>query len=770
MARAIVGNLGETVSKISDYFTNLPKIAAPYTTIQNRAQVTNFAADGLPKFGIERVTIQQAIEMQGELGPNGERVFKAVNDIHDQVRFVGGWNNVTSTYGARVDSANSASSSDYVEITFYGTGLNLLTMLFTSGQDYRVSIDGGAEGANILSTYAATIGARNYTMNNILTVASGLTLGMHTVKIRSVASTTYVLGFEVINTSASIFLPTAQTYIGGRRLYSASTSTTAYNSGFESGTLGTRGGHVLVYQKADGTIAKAVTPTNASPLYLANADHTNEEVVRTYHWREFGAGRTDDFSSLAGTTSNRAFTLDDGTTTLVGNQIIVQTGSDAASIGSNGVGFVTLTFVGTGLDITWNADTTGTNTNANAFEVFVNGTSVGNWDTVSPGANVSRIKRVVSGLPYGTHTVRIFRNSPNAWSLAVSRFHVYAPKTPTLPAGAVALADYFVMANYQTDAASPITTTTISTGILRKTAMREVVYSGTWSVSNSGNPDPTNYSGGHATGTSVTNDYVEFTFFGTGFEFRPNGGANATTAWTMSLNGPANTNWSSYTTGVSAGTTITFTASTGVISIPSFPARGLVYVTGLPLGVHKVRLTKTGGNGIFSFVDCFEVITPIHAPKEVGPARLQNVSLIGSCGVRDLRKFGELQIGEQKALCQAVGVANSTLTTPTAYVPATDMSVTIKTKGGPLFLSHSVCLSNSAGSTGVYAQFYVNGVAVGTEKGITITTATTESVSIADTISIPVPAGVYKVDVYVKNLAGNLNIDATRRNLTVYEI
>lgn len=747
--------------------TRLPKIATSSTAIVNRAQVTNFAADGLPKMGVDRRTIQQVMEVFGEYGANGERVFKAVNDYDDAVRFVGSWTNLNDSNGQR---PGTTTIGDYLEITFYGTGLNLLVYQDSSARQFT----GLLNGSTSLGTFGASVSSvtvsRNTNANTIVPIVNGLTLGTHTVKLTLSVSALQVFGYEALNVSSSIFVPAATTYSGSRRLYSANTSTTAYNSGFESGTLGTRGGHVLVYQKVDGTIAKAVTPTNTTPDYLNSANHTNEEEVRRFHWREFGAGRTDDFSLLGGSALDLAFTLDDGTTTLAARACQVSSLNGGVFCPSNGVSFIAFTFVGTGLDIVYSPTGTGTNAAANATEFFVDGATVGNLTTVAATTN-KVTQKIVSGLPYGTHMVRIVRNTASSWVPELHNLIVYAPKTPTLPANAVALADYFVMANYATDALSPITAFSVSTGVLRKNCTRELIYSGTFSMSA---VDPTGLSSGFSVSTSVVNDYVEFTFFGTGFEFRPNGGSNGTTAWTMSLNGPANTNWTSYTTGVSAGTTITFTASTGVISIPSFPNRGLIYVNGLPLGRHTVRLTKTGGNGLISWTDIIEIITPIHAPKDVGPARLQNVATIGSSGVRDLRGLSPVQYPAQKAWSQAIGVSTTPTTTSVSIAtPLADLSCTIKTSGGQIQISYFAPVTNNASNNETVPAIYLNGTYVpGTLYSITQTSTTTGQRLLASSlVVVPVSAGTHKVDVYWSVSAGTgTSPGSALRVLTVREL
>lgn len=770
MTRELVANLGEAVENSISAYTYLPKVAAPFTTVLNRASVTDFSADGLPKFGVDRVMTQAIQEVQGESGPNGERVFKAVNDIHDAVRFVGSWFSGNDSVGQYV--GDGTNTTDYVEITFYGTALNVL-IRNTATLSY--SVDGGGESsAGNPSAFSGILATRNYSMNTVFPIVSNLSIGLHTVKIRNTngGSGGRIYGYETLNTSATLQLPESISYIGSRRLAKNSVSTDAYNSGFESGILGTRGGHVLVYQKPDGTIAKAVTPTNASAAYLTSADHTNEEILRTYHWREFGAGRADDFSSLTTSASNRSFTLDDGTTTLVSS---LGSATAANEYLLNG-GFHIFTFVGTGLDITWSSDFAGTNSNANAFEIFVNGVSQGNWETVSAGNGVSTIKKICSGLPYGTHTVRILRNTPNIWTMAIKNLIVYGPKKPTLPNGSVELADYFVMADFVANTVNGFDRT--ATGVLRKSSIREFVYvegtggTANWTIAGTVSA----YISGNQLSTDRVNAYFEYVFFGTGFEQRFFTGSNRSANVQASLqslstggslvnlsdaNFPGITR-SAYPAGIDfgAGGIIDQQDSSGVGGCG-------VRVSGLPLGHYRVRFTN---NTASSFIvhDALDIITPIHAPKSLGPIRLQNVSKIGSCAVRDLRNFSLSQVPANTSSAQAVGITSSPTTTSTSYVPLPDMSLTVKTEGKPIIASYSSRVRADASARSIQHAIFVNGLQFGNSKALDTWTAGADH-ELSDFYIIPVSAGVHKIDVYWLVSAGTATATQTGRNLSVKE-
>jgi len=341
--------------------------------------------------------------------------------------------------------------------------------------------------------------------------------------------------------------------------------------------------------------------------FLTNTDHSNEEILKKINFREFGAQRADDFSTLGGSSSNRIFTLDDGTTTLTGSNVTVLTVNGVEFLAASGNGnYTIITFTGTGLDIVRNDGGTGS-TNPNSA-VLIDGINVGNISLVR--SNITRIEKICSGLPYGTHTVRI--SNPSASGLfwpQFSDFIIYQPKKPTLPAGAIELADYNVMANYvQVLNPNPGIPGRISSGVMRKmVGSREASFNGTWTLSLD-----IGFSSGNFNRTTTATNYAEYVFYGTGVDVRLFIG-NGANNFTFSIDG--NSNLSSYTTNYSgAGTGLTFTNTTGVLSgtaagYANYDA-AVFSVSGLSLGKHTIRVTQNAS--IQLCIDTFDIITPIH--------------------------------------------------------------------------------------------------------------------------------------------------------------
>lgn len=750
-------DVGTPKSLLTDGFQNfvsVPKIACPNTNILNRAMIPDLANDMKPRMGVERIIVhQQPVEVLNEFGPSGERVWRPVNEL-DLVRFVGSWVKGFSANWGNYISSTSTGTTEFLEVTFYGTGLNALTVP-DSAQSWAVSVDGGGEVVTSFASQSSILGARLYAPNQVVQVASGLALGIHTVKIRkNTSSNIYFSGFEIINAnSTSVITNQGIAYIDGNKKQLNAQNSFAFNSVI----TGTKGGRVLVYLDSDGAVQKSFQATNASTQTLASTDHSNEEIARTYHWREFGAGRADDFSSLATSGSNRAFTLEDGSTTLLCQNCRVYSGVDNIEVIGFATGpgdFITITFVGTGLDIVhgWTSDLA-----INSTSVSIDGATPVNLQANPRNSTV----KIVSGLPYGTHTVKIAY--VGAGGLVLSKFIVYQPKKPVLPAGAIELADYNVMATYVANATGG--PDTVGTGLMRKGSTRELSYFGSWTLSLS----VSNMNGWLM--TTVTNaDYLEYTFFGTGFDWRFATAALAANAATWQITVDGSTDLSAFTTSSYGAGISSFTAATGTVVSNTTNATCGISVSGLSVGAHKIRLTKISGTGAFS-IKAIDVITPIHSQKSSFPASFYNALSIGNESISDNRILSPVgDLTEQKSYVQSLAITSSPTTTSTSMVPIPDMNAVISTKDGRLRISYSSVIQASSISFSFFLQVYVDGVPVGLLKQGNADTASGLT-TMTDVLSIPVSAGTHKVEVYWRSDNAGMTITAylLTRNLLVEE-
>jgi len=814
MARALVKNItqdiGNEVSSLDSLAVSY--ITVPFTTIVNRAQIPDLANSLGPMMAINRTQIQQIYQIQNEFGPNNEPVWGAVNDAYGQIRFVGKWSNNLDSLGAYV-GANFDSTS-YAEITFYGTGLNALSLQGTSTQQHEVSIDGGAYGANVFPVMSQVLNLRNYAENLVINYASGLSLGMHTIRVRNsnASNILSLYGFEVLNeqfltttantnsnnqltsvanttglavgmditgagipanttisliSGSTITMSASATatavgvtvkfgnnfikvnpgsqYYTGNKLTLSSQHLSAYNSGFESGALGSRGGRVAIYQKADGSIAKAINPTG-SQLNLTAADHSNEESARIYNLQEFSASRNDDWQFVNGNSeTDRGFTLDDGTATLVGKgmQMLNTTTPVTYSIGGSVLNlFITFTFVGTGCDLT--AFDTGAS--LETMTVSVDGTSIGTLSSIGI-ANTIRTRKLVSGLPYGTHTLKIQRTAvAGGATMRMISFTVYQPKTPTLPTGAKQVGAYNIMADYvaNTTAGAEF----IATGILRKTSERELVYVGTYNtLLQVGSGTAGSTSGWYVNGTTGGNNF-QYTFWGTGLDLRViiPGGVSANATITINNNAGAGfqtpTAAGATTSGFYGGVTA-FSLATGIYTTNTANnfASG-VWLNGLPLGLHTVKVAYNSGSAFGP--EAIDVITPIHSYKNNGPFVLQNTLAVGSQGIEDSRLLPS-QVNS-KNVVQARGIANITFNSST-YVPIADLSATIKTSGGLIDVS-AYYSAYATGAHDLYMQIYIDGIATGVTGFMQTVAGSTNPQQATVEGSFYVSPGIHKVDIF----------------------
>lgn len=717
--------------------TGTPTAGTFYSTIQNRAAITDPSQDLRPRMGIDRLPVQSLALLQNEFGPNGEQVFASGNDSSGILRFVGNWSVTANVGGIQVQA--SSNLTDYVEVTFYGTGLNVLTYLNTTAFDTRASVDGGAEGSNILPSGSTVINNRNYSTNTVIPVVSGLALGVHTVKMRANSVNGWnFFGVEILTQTSTLTIPPGVAYAQGKKYTSATLQTLAYTNG----VTGTRGGRSVVYQKADGTIGTSWQAVNSAQLNLTSADHTNEEVARTYFLREFGVGRADDFSLSSGA-GPFAFTLDDGTTTLL---------TSNADISSNGLGdgiipaasgaFWTITFVGTGLDI----DNIRGATTTCTYSVTVDGVVTGSGLTSAfSGTGNRNIIKIVSGLPYGTHTVKLTCTNLSGPGIRVGRFIAYQPKKPSIPSGAIELADYNVMANYVANTVQG--SENIATGVLRKAAAREMVYTGSsftdQIVVGSGTAGAV---AGYRVLPSTSGNSVKYTFFGTGFDIRMST-PNTATTYTVSVDGSSNL--SAYTIGY-YGQFTSFVASTGVVTSNGTGnfANG-IWVSGLALGFHTVTFTQNAS--VQYGFESIDIITPIHSAKSNLYSDLQNTLSVGSQGISDNRKLTPVKdLGmTTKAIAQALGITYGPTTTSTSPVPMPDMSVTIMvTTGTALEISYSAIMSMPVAGVNPVTTVYVDGVPVGRAKTIHSPASGGYYMEFSDSFIALVGKGVHKVDLY----------------------
>lgn len=776
-----IGDIGAIQSLLGNNVVDAsPTIDVPFTSIIGRAKILNPLKDLKARMGVERITTHSLIAMPDEFTATGEQVWGVQNDINGLVRFAGnGWYNNTSINGTMISNASATSNNAFIEVTFFGTGLNILLATGVGGGDLRASIDGGAEGTNlIIPTISTLMNGRVASENIVIQVATGLTQGVHTVKIRAAVSNVFsydVNGVEIVNASANIVTTPGSGFVAGSRSSLATLSSIAYNAN----VTGTRGGRVIHYLTPNGTIAQAFRPVNASAAFYLAADHTNEEISRSYYPGEFGAGITTDWAFGNAINGPRVGVLEDGTTSLVG------TSSEVGPFPANnryGAYFevnqsITFVFVGTGLDLEFSIGPT----EASTYGIIVDGVSIGNLaysGAPIAGQALTRTYKIASGLPYGTHTMRITSSGATPSQITMNRMHIYQPKKPVVPVGSFEIADYNVMATFVPNTTQ--STLAIGTGVLRKAALREFTYvngtggSGDWRYLPASGV--ANYTSGYAAATSRPTAYFEYTFFGTGFEFRGQTYAGASNSVSVSVNGLAATSanfaGATYTTN---GTNMTYGGGSGTnAALPATNTLNLLWaggtseasfaISGLPLGHHKVRFTNNTTSELL--MSSFDLITPIHATRTNSHFTFQNTGAIGSQGLNTVRILpSEVN---NKAVSQSFGTIVGQNTIYVGMIHMGDSTTTINLrKAGQVDISAHISSTCNA-STNIQYGLYVDGIIVSPNAGPGVVANQISHFSIG--ARVPLGPGVHTVQVFWYTASGTLTTLDTRRTLTAREV
>lgn len=562
---------------------------SPDTEIVNRAPVP-FGLDVV--LGIERIETQSIDMILNEFGPNGEPVYQ-MQSKDARIRAVGnGWTQQFNTNGSYVYTNNQ---NDYIDIVFYGTGLNMLSLVSNDNRDIRISVDGGAEGGSTIYPTGIDneLENRDVNTNELLQVVNGLAQGWHHVKIRLESVDFVLYGFEIVNETSQLTILPGSGFSGTAKQTLTSQQSIDYKPSLMTGT---DGGRVITYLK-DGQISQAFNEQPSTAQFLGSADNSNADLVRKLNYADFSSGNAaNDFSTLTGTVANKGFTMNDGSHALVG----VNVSSDDVRITGNGSGggWWTITFIGTGLAIV----TEDNNGSVRSDSVIVDGVDVGDLD-IAANEN-GRIIDLCSDLPYGVHTVKLLSNTA-ATTAFTKDFMIYQPAKPAIPNDAVQIADYNVLADFDPTTALTTTVDAISEvpqGTIPKMNMREFIYNGTWGTAFNTVTIVSTLSG-YEVGSSTNGDYFEYTFFGTGvsFHFR---GVSGSIVTEIQIDGVADNTGTNVVNGSNNGDG-TYTWVSG----SSIPRR--VSFENLPLGVHTLRVTRNSGSGALHNATVF-VATPIH--------------------------------------------------------------------------------------------------------------------------------------------------------------
>ena len=204
-------------------------------------------------------------------------------------------------------------------------------------------------------------------------------------------------------------------------------------------------------------------------------DHSQAEVAKTFHWREFGNGNANggvsgtwnDASMLDANSRDWSFVMDDGLTGICANDLRAANLIDFRPEDADD--FWLITFIGTGISLRTTQYAAG-------------------------------IYHIVQNLPYGTHILKGNRDAdttPDYYidGIAIAdvaggtyaagnEITIHQPKMPPIPENAVGIADYMLMADFVplTGSATATMRISIGKGVRRVSPSRDLFYDSTASI------------------------------------------------------------------------------------------------------------------------------------------------------------------------------------------------------------------------------------------------------------------------------------------------
>lgn len=177
------GSAYDKLSQISDFSTTFVKNIGLNSTSNKNPRDINLS-NLQTVYGSEIVTIDKVVMLTDEYDNVSSwpayRLSQPVND--NRVRLYGSWNNEVDNYSYKVSSESYGS----VRVTFYGTGLDVLTNIKSDMSLMYQRTDNGATGT-IDPTYSgqasSVLNNQNYNSLIPMFITGGLSVGMHTVDI-----------------------------------------------------------------------------------------------------------------------------------------------------------------------------------------------------------------------------------------------------------------------------------------------------------------------------------------------------------------------------------------------------------------------------------------------------------------------------------------------------------------------------------------------------------------------------------------------------------
>ena len=575
----------------------------------------------------------------------------------------------------------------FIELTGYFNDANFIHHT-GNGRGFQYHLDGGSASATLGETTVNTpLTGRYVDGGSVTNLGISTTLGIHTLKIRcSTTDDLLTYGIELIAQDTSnrnnIQIPsqnvvsfgkkfsvsgtphydpfTTMSYGGSGTTLSAlqslidtdtSLGMDAWKAGGSNYHRPWNGGRVIKWVDSSGVIKTSVNmmPPNAQNISTTASnpvsnteveagtngetinfntsaiDHSQAEVAKTFHFREFGNGSANgtitgsypDTSMLdTGTNRDIAYVMDDGLTSFYGDD--VRTDSTRGTIRTDGINDTYyITFIGTGFTFTNQSGGT-TFGSGDDFDFIVDGVVVKSWQS---GSSINEKTTVVQNLPYGTHVFQMLNTAaPAVEHMHAKEFTFHQPKRPPIPEDACVLADYMLMADFVPQTSRE--TDKISKGIRRVNSSRDVFYDGTTTsfsqASTFGVTEQFGFDSAIQNGTPT----FQLPYFGTGnvVHFRGNSSDRASEI-TYSINGNAVTdaNFSGISRLSASSSGITFDADGTYGQNVGSQVHNFAGVKGgISLGSNIIKNSTTESSKYLG-IDGIDIATPIHTSSHYQP-------------------------------------------------------------------------------------------------------------------------------------------------------